>query len=86
MCYARANDQNSCNNVGVFLQIEAMIPSLNANMEVLKKAGNSIYSFIDSFNKQWVNMAKFGPSGKFKINQKIERPNNKKNIRFLIME
>ena len=86
MCYAWTNDQNSCDNVGAFLQIAAMIASLNANMEVLKKAVNSIYSLIDSFNKQWVNMAKFGLSSKFIINQKIAGPNNKKNIRFLIME
>lgn len=86
MCYAGAIDQNSCDNVTTFLQIATIITSLNANMEVLKKAVNSIYSFIDSFNKQWVNMAKFGPSSKFKINKKIARPNNKKNIRFRIME
>ena len=38
LCYARVNEQNNCDKVGAFLQIAAMIASLNANMEVLKKS------------------------------------------------
>lgn len=38
-----------------------------------------IVNYIDAFNSQWVNFAKFGPSGRFKINQKIARPEKNKN-------
>lgn len=76
-CHTGADDKTSCDNVGAFLQIAAITASLNANIKLICQAISAIYNFIDAFNQQWVNMAKFGPSSRFKINQKIIRPNTK---------
>ena len=77
-CYTGADNKNSCNNEGAYLQIAAIAAALNANIKTLIESINSIYNFIDAFNQQWVNFAKFGPNSRFKINQKIIRPKNKK--------
>ena len=39
-----------------------------------------IINYINAFNNQWVNVARFGPNGRFKINQKIARPDKNKNF------
>ena len=76
-CYIGANDNNSCDNFGAFLQITAITASLHANIQLISNAISAIYKFLESFNQQWVNMAKFGPNSRFKINQKIIRPQAK---------
>ena len=81
-CYEGTNDQNSCDNVGAFLQLTAITASLHANIKLIIQAISAKYKFIDSFNQQWVNIAKFGLSSRFKINQKIIRPNNNKKHKY----
>ena len=76
-CYNGANDKDGCDNMGAFLQIASITAALNTNMKAVIKTISAIYKFIDNFNQQWVNIAKFGPSSRFKINQKIVRPKAK---------
>lgn len=81
-CMKAANNKDNCMNNGAFLQLAAITISLYHNLADVTSALNKAVDYINSFNKQWVNMAKFGPSGKFKINQRISRNNKAKDHKF----